>query len=72
MGMAGIGEAVAEAEEGMMALTTRRCMWGATGMVVDAVVEGMAAAAAAAVEEEEEEAIVEAAVAAVVDATERL
>lgn len=70
--MVGTGEAVAAAEEGMMALTTRRFMWRAMGMVVDAVVEGMAAAAAAAVEEEEEEAIVEAAVAAVVDATERL
>lgn len=86
MGMVGIGEAVAVAVEGMMALTTRRCMCRAMGvedLMVDVIVEGMAAvasAAAAAMEEAvivEEAAMVEvveaaAVVVVVVDATEEL
>jgi hypothetical protein len=87
VGMVGIGEAVAMEEEGMVALLTRRCMCRAmvvrtvVGVVVDAIVEGMAAAASAAavameevvtVEEEEMVGAVEVAAAVVVDATERL
>ena len=86
MGMVGIGEAVAVAVEGMMALTTRRCMCRAMGVEgpmvevgVDVIVEGMAAAASAAaaameeaviVEEAAMVEVVEAAAAVVVDATE--
>ena len=84
--MGGKGGAVAVAVEGMMALTTRRCMCRAMGvedLMVDVIVEGMAAvasAAAAAMEEAvivEEAAMVEvveaaAVVVVVVDATEEL
>jgi hypothetical protein len=83
--MVGIGEAVVE--EGMMALLTRRCMCQVmvvgtvVGVVVDAIVEGMAAAASAAAameeavtvgEEEMVEAVEAAAAVVVVDATEQL
>ena len=87
MGMVGIGEAVAVAVEGMMALTTRRCMCRAMGvedLMVDVIVEGMAAVASAAAAAMEEAVIVEEAamvevveaaavvVVVVVDATEEL
>ena len=64
--MGGIGGAVAVAVEGMMALTTRRCMCRAMGVEglmggveVDVIVEGTAAAASAAAAAMEEVVIVE-------------